>query len=1150
LNLSLAYIVLAHEGAEQIAGLVRTLVEADPTANVVVHYDRNASKSQFSALRQALQDHDRVWLVEDRARCGWGQFGLVDGVVRALRVLRAHKIDCDYVYLLSGSCMPTKPLASLKAFLDQNRGLEFIEVNSPDWIVSGLREERYEYRHWFSFRTEHLLFESSYRTQRALRLKRRLPKRLSPRFGSQWWCLTYATCNSILEFIDANPRAYRFFKTTWIPDELFFQTMVASIVPAARIYNRSLTLFKFTWKGRPLTFFDDHLDLVPRLPHFFARKIGAGAHALRAKLAEIAAAPAESERFSALPLNKGGFDIAERVSAQVDRPRPGQLFYGGQTFCGWPSSFAQSQVPFVVLHGPPAVTQFVREHFKRARGFTLLGRVFNPGKVDLADLGDGFRGFTPDDVKIRDMDPPLYLSRLLDRAEGVPVIEICPGDIPHAEGHFLYNDRALFVSLQPSFAADERSRRLYWLLAAIANPACDAGYLPSLAGAGDHRAIQQRIDAFIERFTGEEHRLWVNEAVLGADRARRCVRLTWNAGGRKPPPEPWDEILSQLGTPFAKIIRPLETILAKAEAELASLRPFSLTASLPSEWRRHFSAGAGANWESWDGVLGDSPVGYGVLHGPPAMTRVVREHLRHIPGVAMLGRVFDPKADKSLLDGKTNLGLDESDLELRECDPPLFLARLFARAEGFPVIEVCPGDEPVGEGYFLSDANAVFISCQPERTDTETWRRLYWALAAAADVRDIETAETRDAASARSFTGARERRAQRQIDAFILRNTPLQHRNWLSERLFRANPGPSFLRLVCGGRELSGAGGSLAGDLEKLRRNCGAAVTPLVRGLGGIGAELAVMRPANLTRALPPDWREYFSMGAGATWESWEGVFGNSAVGYGVLHGPPTLTHDVREHLRRIPGVAMLGRVFDRRADRSLLEGDASLGLDEDDLELRKYDRPLFLARLFARTEGFPVIEVCPGDEPIGEGYFLGDANAVFVSCQPARTDNEEWRRLYWALAAAANPASDADLARHRQNRVGPLKASQQIEAFTTAFTVAEHRKWVEEAILDKRPSGAFVRLAVGGGGASRLSDSLTPRLAEARRLYGAKAAPLLRRLAELEAEVGGVSLWDSALELPSAWREVLTNESEAANRPRGPQLAAEQPVPHVGARA
>ena len=102
--------------------------------------------------------------------------------------------------------------------------------------------------------------------------------------GSQWWCLRRATIEAILEFIRDRPDVIRFFRTTWIPDETFFQTLVRHLVPEAQIRSRSLTFLMFSDYGMPVTFYNDHFDMLLAQDFLFARKISPEATDLKTKL--------------------------------------------------------------------------------------------------------------------------------------------------------------------------------------------------------------------------------------------------------------------------------------------------------------------------------------------------------------------------------------------------------------------------------------------------------------------------------------------------------------------------------------------------------------------------------------------------------------------------------------------------------------------------------------------------------------------------------------------------------------------------------------------------------------------------------------------------------------------------------------------------
>jgi len=79
----------------------------------------------------------------------------------------------------------------------------------------------------------------------------------------------------------------RFFRTTWIPDETFFQTIVRHLVPREEIKSRTLTFLMFTDYGMPVTFYNDHYDMLLAQDGLFARKISPEAKALKERLGAL-----------------------------------------------------------------------------------------------------------------------------------------------------------------------------------------------------------------------------------------------------------------------------------------------------------------------------------------------------------------------------------------------------------------------------------------------------------------------------------------------------------------------------------------------------------------------------------------------------------------------------------------------------------------------------------------------------------------------------------------------------------------------------------------------------------------------------------------------------------------------------------------------
>ena len=124
-----------------------------------------------------------------------------------------------------------------------------------------MKEDRLIYRH-FSTNASTTAVLRRLRAAETARPGARIPPDLQIQIGSQWWCLRRRTIEWILDFRRKRRDVMRFFRTTWIPDETFFQTLVRHLVPEKRDPPRTLTFLMFTDYGMPVTFYNDHYDLL------------------------------------------------------------------------------------------------------------------------------------------------------------------------------------------------------------------------------------------------------------------------------------------------------------------------------------------------------------------------------------------------------------------------------------------------------------------------------------------------------------------------------------------------------------------------------------------------------------------------------------------------------------------------------------------------------------------------------------------------------------------------------------------------------------------------------------------------------------------------------------------------------------------------
>ncbi len=283
----IAYILLCHKDPEGIIAQAGMLTAAGDC--VSIHFDGRANPDHFRRIKAALTGNPNVCFARRRIKCGWGEWSLVQATLLAVEAAVRAFPRATHFYMLSGDCAAIKSARYAHDFLDANDVdyIESFDFFDSDWIKTGMKEERLIYRHLFNERKHKWLFDTSFQLQRQLGLSRDVPDDIQVQIGSQWWCLRRRTVEWILDFTRERRDVLRFFRTTWIPDETFFQTLVRHIIPAAEIETRTLTFLMFTDYGMPQTFYNDHYELLLGQDFLFARKISPEATELRARLTAL-----------------------------------------------------------------------------------------------------------------------------------------------------------------------------------------------------------------------------------------------------------------------------------------------------------------------------------------------------------------------------------------------------------------------------------------------------------------------------------------------------------------------------------------------------------------------------------------------------------------------------------------------------------------------------------------------------------------------------------------------------------------------------------------------------------------------------------------------------------------------------------------------
>ena len=373
----IAYILLCHKDPDAIIQQAERLTAAGDYMSI--HFDARSKPEHFRRIREVLSDNPNVTFATKRIKCGWGEWSLVQASLYAVEAAVEAFPRATHFYMLSGDCMAIKTAEHAHAFLDNNEAdfIESFDFFESDWIKTGMKEDRLIYRHFFNERLNKRLFYASVDTQRKLGLSREVPADIQVMIGSQWWCLRRRTIEWILDFTRQRRDVMRFFRTTWIPDETFFQTLVHHVVPENEIRTRNLTFLMFTDYGMPVNFYNDHYDMLLSQDFLFARKISPEAKELKARLGRLYAA-----RDVDFQISNEGRSLFKFLTG---RGRIGRRF--GMRFWETESSLGRERELLIVVCKKWHVAKRLLEQIRQVTNVPAIEYLFTEEDTPMPDLG-------------------------------------------------------------------------------------------------------------------------------------------------------------------------------------------------------------------------------------------------------------------------------------------------------------------------------------------------------------------------------------------------------------------------------------------------------------------------------------------------------------------------------------------------------------------------------------------------------------------------------------------------------------------------------------------------------------------------------------------------------------------------------------------
>lgn len=241
------YLILAHKNPLQLSRMIERL--DDGASKFFIHLDAKTPIEPFTACLEGAH----IRFIEPRERCVWGDFSIVRATIH---LMEAASKEQGVFILMSGQDYPIQSQGYINAFLENNKGFDFIEVEpleekwKPKMVKDKLEhyhilhsEERGHsncyapFRHCSVFQQLRTLMHllKGRLSMKNFKLLCSLPKRVAPferqYAGSQFWAFSERTFYAVLHYIREHKAALEeYYKYTSSSDEIYFHSVLMHLV--------------------------------------------------------------------------------------------------------------------------------------------------------------------------------------------------------------------------------------------------------------------------------------------------------------------------------------------------------------------------------------------------------------------------------------------------------------------------------------------------------------------------------------------------------------------------------------------------------------------------------------------------------------------------------------------------------------------------------------------------------------------------------------------------------------------------------------------------------------------------------------------------------------------------------------------------------
>ena len=276
------FLILAHKNPQQLLLLLNQLESSK--SFFFIHTDKKSKIEDFKSASVAIQN---VNFISERYHIKWGSFNMVKATLALMKEAEKSDITYSHVHLLSGEDVRIKSIENLQTYFSDHSDFSFLNhfaLPCAYWPDGGMQRITEYYfdnspRKIKSVKRILLKIAAQFLNKVAVHvfpfLKKRPDKNIIYHGGSQWWSLNKESVGFILQYIEYYPDFVKFFKYSFIPDEIFFHTILLNSDLKSKIIcdNKRYIDWLHPEKGFPAYIIVEDYKTLLQTDAFFARKV-------------------------------------------------------------------------------------------------------------------------------------------------------------------------------------------------------------------------------------------------------------------------------------------------------------------------------------------------------------------------------------------------------------------------------------------------------------------------------------------------------------------------------------------------------------------------------------------------------------------------------------------------------------------------------------------------------------------------------------------------------------------------------------------------------------------------------------------------------------------------------------------------------------